>query len=155
MDHQGRISGFRSLILERHSRFQGKLGNKSLNTALQCCILGPLDSDGEGWLNMESARPQLHHGWQRHKVELWLLLRRCSRYKQNCCTGDKEFSHSFLKNATASRKSVSSTRQRGCHSRYCFPLYGVRVNLLRSWMLSEAPPTRIVNSPGPALQSFF
>ena len=29
------------------------------------------------------------------------------------------------------------------------------VNLPRSWILSEEPPTRIVKSPGSALQSFF
>ena len=37
-------------------------------------------------------------------------------------------------------------------------LFGVdvaRINLLRSWILSEELPTRIVKSPGSALQSFF
>jgi len=75
----GRVDHF---LLEVHSRFVGKFGNKSMYSALQGCILKTFDRNGKRLINRQPPISKLNRGWQGYEVERVLGLRYGMRSKK-------------------------------------------------------------------------
>src|ERR1700732_5306702 len=61
-------------VLEEHSRLMGKLGNKPLYAAFQCCFLKTCDRGGKALISQQLSNSTLNRGRHGHEYELALPL---------------------------------------------------------------------------------
>src|SRR5712691_11107362 len=82
MDQQSRTGGVDQFLLEGHSRLARKLGNKSVYSALQRCILKTRDRNGKRLINRQPSHARLNRGRHGHEVEPVLGLSHGMRCKK-------------------------------------------------------------------------
>src|SRR6266705_787591 len=88
VNQQSRTWRVERFLFEEHSRFAGKLGNKSMYSALQHCIPGSRERNRKRLIDGQSPDAKLHRSW--HGQEIGRTLRLClgMRSKKKRGTGD-------------------------------------------------------------------